>query len=69
VPARQLKFLEGTTDPYYAGSFDIGERAPHCYSGKAESPGQRAEQRVFPQMVERMLKTAPPRADVTSWRY
>ena len=63
------KFLEGTTDPYYAGSFDIGARAPHCYSGKPEFPGQRAEQRVFPQMLERILKTAPPGADVTSWRY
>lgn len=62
-------FLEGTKDPYYAGSFDIGARAPHCYSGKAELPGQRAEQRVFPQMLERILKTAPPGADVTSWRY
>ena len=63
------KFLEGTTDPYYAGSFDIGARAPHCYSGKPEFPGQRAEQRVFPQMLQRILKTAPPGADVTSWRY
>ncbi|OFW08067.1 MAG: hypothetical protein A3H96_21980 [Acidobacteria bacterium RIFCSPLOWO2_02_FULL_67_36] len=63
------KFLEGTKDPYYAGSFDIGERAPHCYAGKAEFPGQRVEQRVLPQMLERILKTALPGADVTSWRY
>ena len=63
------KFLEGTKDPYYGGSFDIGERAPHCYSGKPDFPGQRAEQRVFPQMLERILKTAPAGADVTSWRY
>ena len=63
------KFLESTKDPYYAGSFDIGERAPHCYAGAPEFPGQRAEQRVLPQMLQRILKTAPPGADVTSWRY
>ena len=38
-------FLESTKDPYYAGSFDIGKRQPHCYSGTPEFPGQRAEQR------------------------
>jgi hypothetical protein len=26
-------------------------------------------QRVIPQMVQHMLKTAPPGADVKSWRY
>ena len=40
------EFLESTKDPYYAGSFDIGKRQPHCYSGTPEFPGQRAEQRV-----------------------
>jgi hypothetical protein len=63
------EFLERTTDPYYAGSFDIGARQPHCYSGAPEFPGQRAEQRVLPQMREWILKTAPTGADVKSWRY
>ena len=63
------KFLEGTTDPHYDGSFDIGRRQPHCYSGTPEYPGQRAEQRVFPKMLERILATAPPGADTKSWRY
>ena len=27
------QFLEGTKDPYYAGSVEYGERRPHCYSG------------------------------------
>ena len=62
-------FLEGTTDPYYAGSFEWGERAPHCYSGAAEFPGQTSYQRVLPLMVERILGTAPEGADVASWRY
>ncbi|MFC1661983.1 alpha/beta hydrolase-fold protein [Gemmatimonadota bacterium] len=63
------QFLEGTTDPYYGGSFEWGERAPHCYSGAAEFPGQTSYQRVLPLMRDRILGTAPPGADVTSWRY
>jgi hypothetical protein len=39
------------------------------YAGKAEYPGQRPEQRILPQMLDRMLQTAPPGADVRSWRY
>jgi enterochelin esterase-like enzyme len=62
------EFLESTKEPYYAGAFDIGKRQPHCYSGMAEFPGQRAEQRIIPKMVERMLMTAPAGADL-SWRY
>lgn len=62
-------FLEKTTDPHSDATFDVGERAPHCYTGKPEYPGQRPEQRVFPQMLERIVKTAPSGADVRSWRY
>ncbi|MDO8943814.1 MAG: hypothetical protein Q7U75_11570, partial [Desulfobacterales bacterium] len=62
------EFLESTTDPHYGGSFDIGKRQPHCYSGMPEFPGQRAEQRILPKMVQRMLMTAPAGADL-SWRY
>jgi hypothetical protein len=63
------EFLEGTTDPYYEGSFHWGERAPHCYSGEPEFPGQTSYQRVLPLMRDRILSTAPSGADVTSWRY
>lgn len=63
------RFLEGTKDPYYAGSFDVGRREPHCYSGTAEFPGQTSHQRVLPKMLERIVRTAPPGADLVSWRY
>jgi hypothetical protein len=63
------KFLESTKEPYYAGSFDIGARAPHCYAGVAEFPGQTPHQRVLPLMLKRLLETAPAGADVKSWRY
>jgi hypothetical protein len=62
------EFLESTKDPYYAGSFEIGKRQPHCYAGAPEFPGQRPEQRYIPKMIERMLMTAPAGADL-SWRY
>jgi len=67
---RQLEeFLEGTTDPYYDGSFTWGARQPHCFSGMPEFPGQTPYHRVLPQMMRRILATAPAGADVTSWRY
>jgi hypothetical protein len=63
------EFLEGTTDPYYGGAFHWGERAPHCYSGDPEYPGQSSYERVLPLMRDRILATAPPGADAAGWRY
>ena len=63
------QFLESTEDPYYAGSFEWGERQPHCFSGTPEYPGQTSYQRVLPQMLEWILSTAPAGADTLSWRY
>jgi hypothetical protein len=64
------KFLETTKDPgkgpYYGGDFDYGHLAPHGYSGDPKTP---LNQRFMALMVEWMLKTAPPGADVKSWRY
>ena len=66
-------FLESTNYPYYAGDFDYGPGRPHCYTGKdglpVEAAGLTWTQRVVRQSVERMLKTAPQGADVSSWRY
>ena len=62
-------FLDKTTDPPANATFDIGERASHCYSGKADYPGQPAGLDVPFEYKDRMLKTAPPGADVKSWRY
>jgi hypothetical protein len=64
-----LKDFLDKADPPAEAAWDIGERAPHCYAGKPEYPGQRAEQRILPQMMDRALKTAPPGADLKSWRY
>jgi hypothetical protein len=66
-------FLENTNYPYYAGDFDYGPGRPHCFTGTdglpVDAAGLTWTQRVVRKSVERMLKTAPAGADVTSWRY
>jgi hypothetical protein len=66
-------FLESTKDPYYAGDVDYGDRAEHCWNGDHDRPNYasrlRYNQMFIPRAVERMKKTAPPGADLKSWRY
>ena len=65
--------LESTKDPYYAGEVDYGDRAEHCWNGDHTRPNYqsrlRYHQMFIPRAVERMMKTAPVGADLTSWRY
>ena len=67
------EFLEKTKDPYYGGEVKYGDRAEHCWNGDPTRPNAisrlRYHQMYAPKIVERLLKTAPPGADVTSWRY
>jgi hypothetical protein len=66
-------FLESTKDPYYGGHVEYGDRFEHCWSGDHANANQVSRltinQRMIPQMVQRMITTAPAGADVTSWRY
>ena len=66
-------FLEKTKDPYYGGEVKYGDRAEHCWNGDPTQPNAisrlRYHQMYAPKIVERLLKTAPPGADVKSWRY
>ncbi len=66
-------FLEGTTDPYYDGVVDYGDRAEHCWNGDHENPNHISRLRYntmyVPRMLERIEAAAPPGADLTSWRY
>jgi hypothetical protein len=66
-------FLEKTTNPYYGGEVDYGDRAEHCWNGDHTRPNAisrlRYHQMFAPKIVNRMLKTAPPGADTKSWRY
>jgi hypothetical protein len=67
------EFLESTTNPYYNGEVDYGDRAEHCWNGDQTRPNAlsrlRYHQMFIPRAAERMLKTAPAGADVKSWRY
>jgi hypothetical protein len=66
-------FLEKTTNPYYGGEVDYGDRAEHCWNGDHTQPNAisrlRYHQMFAPKIVNRILKTAPPGGDVRSWRY
>ncbi|MFO0893184.1 MAG: alpha/beta hydrolase-fold protein [Isosphaeraceae bacterium] len=67
------EFLEKTRDPYYGGEVKYGDRAEHCWNGDPTRPNAfsrlRYHQLYAPKIVERLLRTAPAGADVTSWRY
>ena len=67
------EFLKSTNDPPYGGEVDYGDRAEHCWNGDHTRPNAysrlRYHQMYAPRIVERLLKTAPTGADVTSWRY
>lgn len=67
------ELLESTTDPYYDGEIDYGDRAEHCWNGDRTRPNAisrlRYNQMYAPKILERILNTAPPGADLTSWRY
>ena len=67
------EFLKNTKDPSYEGEVDYGDRAEHCWNGDHTLPNAisrlRYHQMFVPRIAERILKTAPPGADLTSWRY
>jgi hypothetical protein len=67
------EFLESTKDPHYGGEVKYGDRAEHCWNGDPTLPNGisrlRYHQIYAPKILERLLETAPPGGDVTSWRY
>jgi hypothetical protein len=67
------EFLGSTRDPYYEGEIDYEPRAEHCWNGDHKHPNYlsrlRYPQLFIPRIVERIMKTAPPGADLKSWRY
>jgi hypothetical protein len=66
-------FLKTTKDPAYGGEVTYGDRAEHCWNGDPTRPNAisrlRYHQMFIPRIAQRILKTAPPGSDVTSWRY
>ncbi|WP_036152218.1 alpha/beta hydrolase-fold protein [Maribacter forsetii] len=66
-------FLESTTDPYYEGEVKYGDRDEHCWNGDPDQPNAitrlRYNTMYVPKIMERIEKSAPKGADLTSWRY
>jgi hypothetical protein len=67
------EFLESTTDPYYNGEVDYGDRAEHCWNGDQENPNHISRLRYntmyVPRILRRIEAAAPRGADLASWRY
>jgi len=68
------KQFQATRNPHSDAVFQYGPGMPHCYTGGPAEYTMRQNnaewtQRVLPIMVEHMLATAPPGADIKSWRY
>jgi len=70
-------FLDKTGTPGYGvpyeGEVKYGPRAEHCWNGDPTKPNAYSRmhynQMYVGQIVERMEKTAPKGADLSSWRY
>ena len=65
------KFLESTTDPYYGGEVDYGDRAEHCWNGDHENGNHISRLRYntfyLPRIAERLKIKKPAGVDLESW--
>ena len=65
--------LEGLKNPPYDGEVKYGDRAEHCWNGDPSLPNAWSRLHYntmyLPKILERIKDTAPPGADLTSWRY
>jgi hypothetical protein len=66
-------FLKSTVNPPYDGEVKYGDRAEHCWNGDPTLPNYLSRLHYntmyLPKILDRIAKTAPPGADLTSWRY
>ncbi len=66
-------FLENTSNPYYDGEVDYGDRDEHCWNGDHDQPNAisrlRYHRMFIPKWAEEIKSIAPRGKDVSSWRY
>jgi hypothetical protein len=66
-------FLKSTTNPPYDGEVKYGDRAEHCWNGDPNLPNYLSRLHYntmyLPKIMDRIAKTAPLGADLSSWRY
>jgi hypothetical protein len=67
------EFLKTTTSPPYDGEVKYGDRAEHCWNGDPLRPNYLSRLHYntiyLDKILERIAKTAPAGADLSSWRY
>jgi len=67
------EFLEKTTDPYYGGEVDYGDRFEHCWNGDHTVSNAISRLRYVQMFglkwADEVKGRAPAGADLTSWRY
>jgi Putative esterase len=65
--------LKATQNPPFGGEVKYGDRAEHCWNGDPNLPNYLSRLHYntlyLPKILERIEKTAPAGADLTSWRY
>lgn len=66
--------LENTSQPYYDGEVDYGDRAEHCWNGDHSQPNAISRLRYNRMFINKWVKEdlpkiAPRGADLQSWRY
>jgi hypothetical protein len=70
---RMQDFLDTTKNPPYGGEVTYGPRAEHCWNGDPNLPNAYSRlhynTQYLPKILEQIQKTAPPGADLKSWRY
>jgi len=66
-------FLKSASNPPYGGEVAYGPRAEHCWNGDPALPNALSRLHYntmyLPKILDRIQKTAPAGADLTSWRY
>jgi len=66
-------FLKKTSNPFYNGEVDYGDRAEHCWNGDHVNPNYISRLRYntmyLPKILKRIADSAPIGADLKSWRY
>ncbi|MGC1299947.1 MAG: hypothetical protein WA869_33395, partial [Alloacidobacterium sp.] len=66
-------FLKSAKNPPYDGEVEYGDKAEHCWNGDPTQPNYMSRLHYntmyLPKILDRIEKTAPKGADLSSWRY
>jgi hypothetical protein len=66
-------FLKSAKNPPYDGEVEYGDKAEHCWNGDPTLPNYMSRLHYntmyLPKILDRIEKTAPKGADLSSWRY